>query len=68
MVRLVITKEKEDSPVPLDLLFEKGEKAVVSDVADVAKEGQIVGCLSQLETVICWMGLEVEVGNDLKLC
>jgi hypothetical protein len=35
--RWVITKEKEDSPVPLDLLFEKGEKAIVSDVADVAK-------------------------------
>jgi hypothetical protein len=52
MVRIVITKGKEDSPVPLDLLFEKGEKAVISDVADVAKEGQIFGCLSQLETVI----------------
>ena len=51
MVRLVITKEKEDSPVSLDLLFEKGEKAVVSDVADIAKEGQIFGCLFQLEIV-----------------
>jgi hypothetical protein len=37
MARLVITKEKEDSPVPWDLPFEKGEKAVVPDVADVAK-------------------------------
>ena len=52
MVRLVITKEKEDSPVPLDLLFDKGEKAVVSNVANVSKEGQIFGCLSQLETII----------------
>jgi hypothetical protein len=49
MVRLVIAKEKEDSPVPLDLAFEKGEKAVVSDVADVAKEDQIFGCLSQMD-------------------
>jgi hypothetical protein len=39
MARLVITKEKEDSPVPLGLLFEKRGKAVVSDMADVAKEG-----------------------------
>ena len=52
MVRLVITQEKKDSPVPLDLLFEKGEKAVVSDVADVSEEGQIFGCLFQLEIVI----------------
>lgn len=51
----------------LYLLFEEGKKAIVSDVANVAKQGEVGGRLLELKVVIGWMCLEMEIGEDLEL-
>ena len=52
--------------MPLYLLFEKVKKAIVTDVADVAKKGEVGSRLLEFEMVISWMYLEMEVRKDLE--
>ena len=47
--------------------FEEGQKAIVSGVANFAKQGEVGGRLLELKVVIGWMCLEMEVGEDLEL-
>jgi hypothetical protein len=48
----VVTQEEEDVPVPIELLFDKCKEPFVDDLADVAREDEVGGCLSEPEGVV----------------